>query len=162
MSNLLVLRDTELFPEEICAWKNGPVVKEVYQKLQDGRCAACVPENTFDSAPDLEPKDAAFLKHFWDAHSGYSAGQLCQRPFIGDWEQIMKAIFKGGAIVPLEPVPAEWDEGTALEVAKAEGGPVDMDAWKALMDRLLPIAPLRKSSACKRSSMTASALPGRR
>jgi uncharacterized phage-associated protein len=72
----LVLRDAELFPEEIIAWENGPVVEEVYRKLPDGRCAACVPEDTFASAPDLEPEDALFLKHFWEAYSGHSASQL--------------------------------------------------------------------------------------
>ena len=72
----LVLRETELFQEEICAWKNGPVVEEVYRKLPDGRCAACVPEDAFDSAPDLDPEDAAFLKSFWETYSGYSASRL--------------------------------------------------------------------------------------
>lgn len=58
----VVLRDTELFQEEICAWQNGPVVNEVYRSLSDGKCAACVPNDAFASAPDLDPEDAAFLK----------------------------------------------------------------------------------------------------
>lgn len=31
---------------------------------------------------------------------------------------MLKAILCNGAIVPLEPVPVEWEEGAALEVAK--------------------------------------------
>jgi uncharacterized phage-associated protein len=72
----LVIRQTELFPEEIRAWKNGPVVEEVYQALSDGRCAACVPSDAFANAPDLEPEDAAFVERFWEAYSQYSASQL--------------------------------------------------------------------------------------
>ncbi len=87
----LVLRETELFPEEIRAGQNGPVVEEVYRKLSDGRCAACVPENAFDSAPDLDSEDAAFLKHFWEAYSGYSASQLYRMthseiPWLKSWK----------------------------------------------------------------------------
>jgi uncharacterized phage-associated protein len=72
----LVIRETELFPEEIRAWKNGPVVEEVYHGLPDGRCASCVSPDAFANAPDLEPEDAAFVKSFWEAYSQYSASQL--------------------------------------------------------------------------------------
>jgi uncharacterized phage-associated protein len=87
----LVLRETELFPEEIRAWKNGPVVDEVYRALPDGRCAVCVPPEAFASAPDLGPEDAAFLKSFWEAYSEHSASQLYrmthqEMPWRKTWE----------------------------------------------------------------------------
>ncbi|HZZ80944.1 MAG TPA: hypothetical protein VFE62_20750 [Gemmataceae bacterium] len=46
----------------------------------------------------------------------------------------MKAVIKNGAICPQEPVPAEWIEGTELEVARADAhstnGNVDkLDQW---------------------------------
>jgi uncharacterized phage-associated protein len=72
----VVLRETELYEEEICAWQNGPVINEVYRSLPDGKCAACIPSDAFASAPDLDPEDATFLKSFWEAYSGYSASQL--------------------------------------------------------------------------------------
>src|ERR1700733_11205183 len=45
----------------------------------------------------------------------------------------MKAILKNGAIVPEEPVPKDWDDGTQLRVEKmppAEAPPNDdLDRW---------------------------------
>ena len=49
---------------------------------------------------------------------------------------MLKAVVRKGAIVPLEPLPREWQEGTALEVAKADDAAVDVDAWVQLMDQL--------------------------
>jgi hypothetical protein len=49
---------------------------------------------------------------------------------------MLKAVLRNGAIVPLEPVPPEWEEGTTLDVAKADGAGQDLDAWGALMERL--------------------------
>ena len=33
---------------------------------------------------------------------------------------MLKAVLRQGVIVPLEPLPREWEDGTALEVAKAQ------------------------------------------
>ena len=49
---------------------------------------------------------------------------------------MLKAILHRGVIVPLEPLPSEWEEGSALEVAKANVPPVDIDAWAAMMNQL--------------------------
>ena len=32
---------------------------------------------------------------------------------------MLKAVLRQGVIVPLEPLPQDWEEGAALEVAKA-------------------------------------------
>jgi len=49
---------------------------------------------------------------------------------------MLKAILQNGAIVPLEPLPPEWKDGTALEVAEAGNGAFDVDAWATLINRL--------------------------
>ena len=38
--------------------------------------------------------------------------------------------------MPLEPLPPEWKEGTALEVAETAGPSLDIDAWAEYMNRL--------------------------
>jgi hypothetical protein len=55
---------------------------------------------------------------------------------------MLKAILKKGAIVPLEPVPAEWVEGTTLEIAKMDTAILDIDAWAELMNRLCADSPI--------------------
>jgi hypothetical protein len=47
-----------------------------------------------------------------------------------------KAILQKGTIVPLEPLPPEWDEGTVLDVTNSEAGEMDIDAWAEMMNRL--------------------------
>jgi hypothetical protein len=57
---------------------------------------------------------------------------------------MLKAILKKGAIVPLEPVPAEWEEGTTLEIAKMDAAILDIDAWAGLMNRLCADSPIEE------------------
>jgi hypothetical protein len=49
---------------------------------------------------------------------------------------MLKAILRKGAIVPLEPLPSEWEEGATLEVAKTGDAPLNIDAWASLMNQL--------------------------
>jgi hypothetical protein len=49
---------------------------------------------------------------------------------------MLKAVLRQGVIVPLEPLPREWEDGDALEVAKAYVPPTDIDTWAKLMDEL--------------------------
>jgi len=49
---------------------------------------------------------------------------------------MLKAVLQKGAIVPLEPLPPEWEEGDALEVAKANATNLDIDAWAKSMKAL--------------------------
>ena len=49
---------------------------------------------------------------------------------------MLKAVLRQGVIVPLEPLPPEWEEGAALEVAKAPAPPADIDAWAKTMNQL--------------------------
>ena len=46
------------------------------------------------------------------------------------------AVLRQGVIVPLQPLPPEWQEGDVLEVGKAPSVPVDIDAWATTMNEL--------------------------
>ena len=51
----------------------------------------------------------------------------------------MKAVVSAGEIRPLEPLPAEWQDGQPLRVEKAEAGEMsveDIDRDFALLERL--------------------------
>ncbi len=49
---------------------------------------------------------------------------------------MLRATLRKGVIVPLEPLPPEWEEGAALEVAKADTAQVDIDEWAKSMNEL--------------------------
>ncbi len=49
---------------------------------------------------------------------------------------MLKAVLKKGAIVPIEPVPSDWEEGARLEIAKLEQAPLDVDTWASMMKQL--------------------------
>jgi hypothetical protein len=49
---------------------------------------------------------------------------------------MLKAILRNGSIVPLDPLPSDWKEGTPLEVGRAEPAELDIDQWAQEM-RLL-------------------------
>lgn len=49
---------------------------------------------------------------------------------------MLKAVLRKGVIVPLEPLPSEWEEGAALEVVKADDLQLDIDAWAKTMNLL--------------------------
>jgi uncharacterized phage-associated protein len=72
----LVIRERELFSEEIVAWRHGPVVPVVYRALPGGIGACAIPADSFTGVPDLEPEDAAFMKSVWEAYNPYSALKL--------------------------------------------------------------------------------------
>jgi hypothetical protein len=49
---------------------------------------------------------------------------------------MLKAVLQKGVIVPLEPLPPDWEDGAALEVAKADAPSLDIDAWANSMNQL--------------------------
>jgi hypothetical protein len=49
---------------------------------------------------------------------------------------MLKAILREGVIVPLEPLPPEWEEGATLEVAKVDSRQLDIDAWAKSMNAM--------------------------
>jgi hypothetical protein len=58
-----------------------------------------------------------------------------------------RAILKKGRIVPLEPLPPEWEDGSELEIRKAtECGmpPEEIDSWAKEMAELCADSPLEE------------------
>ena len=49
---------------------------------------------------------------------------------------MLKAVLRKGVICPLEPLPPDWEEGAALEVAKTTAATLDIDAWGIAMKKL--------------------------
>jgi len=59
-----------------------------------------------------------------------------------------KAILQKGVIVPVEPLPLEWEEGAVLEVAQAKTA-VDIDAWAKSMNELCADSPVEDEAAMR-------------
>jgi uncharacterized phage-associated protein len=72
----LVIRESELFSDELEAWRHGPVVATVYQKLPDRQRGDPMPADAFAHAPDLPGQEAEFVRSVWEAYNQYSALQL--------------------------------------------------------------------------------------
>ena len=88
----LVLRESELFPEQIEAWRWGPVVPVVYNKLLDGRGTSQIPLDMFVDSPDLPPEEAELVRSVWEAYNPYSALRLSrmthdETPWVRAWGQ---------------------------------------------------------------------------
>jgi hypothetical protein len=64
---------------------------------------------------------------------------------------MLKAVLRKGAIVPLEPLPPEWEEGAALEVARAGPPPLDIDVWAETMNRLCADSSAEDEEAMRRA-----------
>lgn len=72
----LILRESELFSDDLQAWRWGPVVPAVYRKLPDEMAANHIGPDAFADAPDLQGDEAEFVKRVWEAYNQYSALQL--------------------------------------------------------------------------------------
>jgi uncharacterized phage-associated protein len=87
----LVLREAELFSDDLQAWRWGPVVPAVYHQLPDGQGANVLSEKAFADVPDVQGDEAEFVKCVWEAYNGYSALQLSRMtreepPWRKAWE----------------------------------------------------------------------------
>ena len=49
---------------------------------------------------------------------------------------MVRAVLRKGAIVPMEALPDQWQDGTALEIVLSEPLVPDIDAWAAFMKQL--------------------------
>jgi len=54
---------------------------------------------------------------------------------------MLKAVLQKGVIVPLEPLPPDWEDGAALQVAKADAPSLDIDARANSMNQLCADSP---------------------
>jgi hypothetical protein len=64
---------------------------------------------------------------------------------------MLKAVLRDGAIVPLEPLPSDWEEGAALEIAKASAPSIDIDAWVKAMNELCADSPVEEEEVMRRA-----------
>jgi uncharacterized phage-associated protein len=71
-----IVRESNLFDDEIQAWQLGPVVPKVYQALPEGQGANTISNTAFANEPDLTPDEAEFVRSVWEAYRPYSATQL--------------------------------------------------------------------------------------
>ena len=88
----LVLRESELFPEQIEAWRWGPVVPVVYNDLPDGQKASQIQPDMFMDSPDLPPEEAELVRSVWESYNPYSALRLSrmtheETPWVQAWGQ---------------------------------------------------------------------------
>ena len=64
---------------------------------------------------------------------------------------MLKAVLQKGVIVPLEPLPPDWEDGAALEVAKADAPSLDIDAWANSMNQLCADSPAEDEERMRRA-----------
>jgi hypothetical protein len=64
---------------------------------------------------------------------------------------MLKAVLRKGVIIPLEPLPPEWEEGATLEVARADVPQPDIDAWAKTMNQLCAGSPAEEEEAMRRA-----------
>jgi uncharacterized phage-associated protein len=86
----LVVRESELFSEDLEAWRHGPVVPKVYHALPDGQKASQITPDMFATAPDLPPEEAEFVARVWESYKQHSALQLskmthAESPWVKAW-----------------------------------------------------------------------------
>jgi uncharacterized phage-associated protein len=84
----LVLRDSELFPDEIECLEEGPAVAAVVGTRGDGPDCQVVRPTAFDPEPNLDDEDEAlFLRYLWAAYgflspTGLWASIQNEAPFL--------------------------------------------------------------------------------
>lgn len=75
---------------------------------------------------------------------------------------MIRAILKNGSLEPLDPLPAEWQDGRELHVEEAEPVPDDLDAWyrdlEALVAKLDPGDSRRIDAALRQADEEAKAV----
>jgi hypothetical protein len=62
---------------------------------------------------------------------------------------MLKAVLRQVVIVPLEPLPPEWEEGDTLGVAKSDAPSLDIDAWAHAMNQLCAHSPPEDEEAMR-------------
>src|SRR5262245_23157298 len=73
----LVLRDSELFPDDIKALDEGPSVPAILDEQAAGPAWSVVEQHAFEREPGLDDEDEGlFLRHLWLAYAHLSASGL--------------------------------------------------------------------------------------
>ena len=101
----MVVRGTDLFPEELQAWRLGPVVPVVYKHCKNNEAnpgiASCLPSQSqekyrllplddFEGIPDVSASIADFLANVWESYKFHSALALhkqthTESPWLNAW-----------------------------------------------------------------------------
>lgn len=90
----LAIRGNPVFSEPIEAWKDGPVVPEVYQVFKDFG-AAPIPAPPRTKLPD---DIAGFVRSIWEAHKQYSATALRAKTHNEEtWSQARRGLPSGAS-----------------------------------------------------------------
>ena len=71
-----IVRESELFSDELQAWRHGPVVPAVHRTLADGEEVHSIRADALAIVPDLSAEEAEFVRRVWEAYGQYSALQL--------------------------------------------------------------------------------------
>lgn len=74
----LVVRESELFPDDLQAWRYGPVVPTVYRAFPDGKGANQLAADALAAAPDLHDEEVDFVRCVWDSYNEFSAIRLAR------------------------------------------------------------------------------------
>ncbi len=87
----LAVDDKSLFKEKIYAWPHGPVVKEVYEKLNsNGRKEIEFDEKNFPKIKEINKNNSTYnlLVSVYDSYAGYTAWQLREKSHVvgGPWQ----------------------------------------------------------------------------
>ncbi|MFO0935699.1 MAG: DUF4065 domain-containing protein [Gemmataceae bacterium] len=150
----LVLRKSELFPDRIEAWRHGPVVPDVYNRLPGGIGNGIIESNMFKAFPDLDGDESLFINRVWDTYKQYSAWALGQKthteqPYIKAWgDRTQKGITRGSdeiRVEDLEEYFSEQDMPAPLAAYRRHCQKKEEQAWKNLAER----KPLDKTKLSK-------------
>lgn len=72
----LVIRQSELFQEDLRAWRHGPVVVEVCHALPGNQGSKQIAQDAFAVAPGLIAEEAEFVRRVWDVYKMFTAYKL--------------------------------------------------------------------------------------
>ncbi|WP_440312374.1 Panacea domain-containing protein [Leucobacter chromiireducens] len=119
----LALRGSELFPDDIQAWKHGPVVASLYAYHR----GAIVMENSIPGGNEkrLSHRDRDFVNHVIDAYGDMSGWALRNRthqedPWISAWRDSKQGSIKG-VIIDVDSMRSFYSDASvpaSLEVYK--------------------------------------------
>jgi uncharacterized phage-associated protein len=117
----LMVRGSELFPEDMEARRHGPVVPDVYRHFAEGSSSAIVAAERVTES-DLSDDEREFVGRVWEAYKRYSAVRLAE--MMHDETPWRKAWDGRPAPIPIEAI----EEFFATQAAP--------DAIAAYRDRL--------------------------
>jgi len=149
----LIVRQSELFPENLEAWRYGPVVPEVYRALPQDQGTDRISPALFANTADLLPEEAEFVSQVWESYKQYSAIELfkmthAETPWIKAWGGRPKdghgedpiSVIEIEAYFAKQSIPAplaEYEHTRRLQEEKAEKWlaempPLDVDRLTAI------------------------------